>query len=147
MMAIFIRIAVVTALAWTTAACTTLGTNGLVASASLVELTPAAASAIAGDMVNRLSEHVGPGTGTIVLKKDDSPFGQALEAALRSGGYAVATDQVEGGKAVPLAYVIDSIDSTVLARLSTQQVDLGRAYSITASGARPTSPLSIMRRT
>ncbi len=141
-----VRFVVLTALALPASACSTFGSDGLVASASHVELSPAAASAVAGDMVNRLSEHVGPGTGTIVLKKDSSPFGQALEAALRTAGYAVATDQAEGGKAIPLAYVIDSIEGTVLARLSTQKVELGRAYSITATGATPTSPLSIMRR-
>lgn len=146
MMSMFARLVAMIALSLSIAACSTFGSRGLIASASHVELSPAAASAVAGDMVNRLTEHVGPGTGTIVLKKDSSPFGQALEAALRSGGYAVATDQVESGKAIPLAYVIDSIDGTILARLSTEQVDLGRAYSITANGATPASPLSIMRR-
>ncbi|MGV3633164.1 MAG: conjugal transfer protein TrbH, partial [Pseudorhodoplanes sp.] len=96
-------------------ACSTLGRPGLVASSSRVELSPAAASAIAGDMVSRLAEHVGPATGTIILKSDGSPFGQALEAALRGWGYAVATDQRTDQKAIALAYVVDNLDGTILA--------------------------------
>ncbi len=103
--------------------------------------------AIAGDMVTRLAEQIGPGTGTIILKPDGSPFGQAFEASLKSWGYAVVTDQkTEGQTPIPLAYVIDSHEGQVLARLSTNSVELGRAYRVTAAGAAPASPLSIMRR-
>jgi len=127
-------------------ACGTMGRSGLVASASRVELSPAAASAIAGDMVSRLAEHVGPATGTIILKSDGTPFGQALEAALRGWGYAVATDQRTDQKTIALAYVVDNLNGAILARLSTQQLDLGRAYAVTATGAKPTSPVSVMQR-
>lgn len=138
--------ALIAALSIPLAGCGSVGSPSLVASTSHTELSPAAASAIAGDMVARLAEHVGRGTATIVIKSDGSPFGQALEAALRGWGYAVATDQRTEGNAIQLAYVIDSFEGAVLTRLSTPQLELGRAYSVTAGGATPTSPLSIMRR-
>jgi len=99
-------------------------------------------------MVSRLSEQVGPGTGTIALKQDGSPFGQAMESALRRQGYAVVTDRNSAGNnaAIPLAYVVEPFEEQVLARLSTKGVELGRAYSVTQQGASPASPLSVMRR-
>lgn len=106
-----------------------------------------AADVIAEDLVGSLAEVVGPGTGTVVLRPDDSAFAAALEKSLRARGYAVAIDQkVDDGLAIPLAFVVDSFEGSVLARLSTTTVDLGRAYSITETGATPTSPLSVMQR-
>lgn len=129
------------------AGCQAMNAGGLVASSAPPEISGPAASAIAGDMVSRLAEHVGPGTGTILLKTDESPFGGALEDSLKSWGYAVVSDQkADGEKLIALAYVIDSHDGQVLARLSTGSVDLGRAYTTTATGAVPASPLSVMRR-
>jgi hypothetical protein len=145
-MAMSLRIAFIASIAISLGACSSFGPRGVISSATHAELSPAAASAIAGDMVSRFAEHVGPGTGTIVLKRDNSAFGQALEAALRGWGYAVATDQRTDDKGVALAYVIDSFDGAILARLSTQQIDLGRAYTVTAAGATPTSPVSVMQR-
>jgi hypothetical protein len=128
--------------------CQSMGTDGLVASTAPPEISGPAASAIAGDMVSRLAEQIGPGKATVALKVDASPFGQALEAALKGWGYAVVTDQKtdSGATVIPLAYVILAIDGQVLARLSTNSVELGRAYSVTASGATPASALSLMRR-
>lgn len=128
--------------------CQTMGTEELVSSSAPPEISGPAASAIAGDMVSRLAEQIGPGKATIALKTDTSPFGQALEAALKGWGYAVVTDQKTDGDAtvIPLIYVILAEDSQVLARLSTNSVDLGRAYSVTVSGATPASALSLMRR-
>ncbi|BBD41510.1 conjugal transfer protein TrbH (plasmid) [Aminobacter sp. Y103A] len=128
--------------------CQSLGTDGLVASAAPPDISGPAASAIAGDMVSRLAEQIGPGKATVALKADVSPFGQALEAALKGWGYAVVTDQKtdDGTKVIPLAYVIVPFDGQVLARLSTDSVELGRAYAVTASGAAPASALSLMRR-
>ncbi len=128
--------------------CQSMGTDGLVASNAPPEISGPAASAIAGDMVSRLAEQIGPGKATVALKADTSPFGQALEAALKGWGYAVVTDQKtdDGTKIIPLAYVIVPFDGQVLARLSTDNVELGRAYTVTASGAAPTSALSLMRR-
>ena len=129
------------------AACQVTNTGGLVASSAPPEISGPAASAIAGDMVSRLAEHVGPGTGTILLKPDGSPFGGALEDSLKTWGYAVISDQdTKDEKLIALAYVIDSHDGQVLARLSTDSIDLGRAYTATSTGAAPTSPLSVMRR-
>lgn len=128
--------------------CQSVGTDGLVASAAPPDISGSAASAIAGDMVSRLAEQIGPGKATVALKADASPFGQALEAALKGWGYAVVSDQKtdSGTKVIPLAYVIAPFDGQVLARLSTDSVELGRAYTVTASGATPASALSLMRR-
>src|SRR5690606_40586269 len=124
----FARTALITVLfAGTLAACQTLDGAGLVASTVTVELTPEAADAIAGDMVGRLAEQVGPGNTTIALTPDGSVFGQALESALKGWGYAIVTDQQTKGTAtVPLAYVVDAFEGSVLVRLSTRSVDVTR---------------------
>ncbi|MFN3833926.1 MAG: conjugal transfer protein TrbH [Allorhizobium sp.] len=121
-------------------------TDGLVVSDAPTEISGPAASAIAGDMVSRLAEQIGPGKATVALKPDGSPFGQALEAALKGWGYAVITDQKADQKVVPLAYVIMPFEGQVLARLSTASVELGRAYTVTATGATPASALSLLKR-
>lgn len=128
--------------------CQALGTEGLVASKAPAHVAGQSADAIANDMVGRLSEQIGPGTATVAIKQDGSPFGQALEAALKDRGYAVVTDQVTDEKAqlMPLAYVIDPFEGQILARLSTNDLDIARAYSVTSTGASPASPLSVMRR-
>lgn len=141
------RIAVLSLLGLSLAGCASFGNSRLMASSAPPDLSGPAVSAIAGDMVTKLAEQVGPGSGTIILKPDGTPFGQALETSLKSWGYAVATDQkTKGEKTIPLAYVIESYNGQVLARLSTGSLELGRAYSATAAGASPTSPLSIMQR-
>lgn len=141
------RLVAIAILGATVTACQTMGEGGVMASTEEVEVSSAAASAIAGDMVSKLAEVVGPGTGTIVLKSDSSPFGDALEASLKGWGYAVATkdQKSEDSKTTHLAYAVDSFEGSVLARLSTSTVDLGRAYAVTETGAAPSSPLSIMR--
>ena len=96
------------------AGCQTLGGAGLVPSSATAQLTPEAASSIAGDMVGRFAEQVGPGTTTIQLEPDGSIFGAALESSLKGWGYAVATDQVtEGTNTVGLAYVVDAFEGNV----------------------------------
>lgn len=127
------------------AGCQTLGNSGLIASSAYSGLSPEASTAIAGDMADRFAEHVGPGSTTIQLDADGSVFGQTLEASLKGWGYAVATEQkAEGGNLVPLAYVVDTFDNNVLARLSTRSLTLTRVYAVTATGATPASPLSVM---
>ena len=135
-------------LALVLAGCQTGGQGSLIASDAPAEMSGPAASAIAGEMVSRLAEQVGPGTATIALKQDGSPFGEAVETALKGWGYAVVTDQKtdSGTNIVPLAYMIVPFEGQVLARLSTADVELGRAYSVTAAGATPASPVSVMRR-
>jgi len=123
--------------------------DGLTTSSTPVAVTGPAASAIAGDMASRLAEQIGPaGTTTLKMEKDTSDFAAALEAALKGWGYTVITDGKVGedGKAVELAYSIDDVDGQVLARLSTPSIALGRAYTATAAGATPASPLSILQR-
>ncbi len=133
--------------ALTLAGCQAVDPVGLVASNAPPEISGPAASAIAGDMVSRLAEQIGPGTATIVLRRDASPFGEALEASLRSWGYAVVTDRAKEDKTktIALAYVISQFQGQILARLSTAHVEIGRAYSANTMGATPASPLSIMR--
>lgn len=135
-------------LALTLAGCQAVGPDALVASDAPPEISGPAASAIAGDMVSRLAEQIGPSTATISLKKDTSPFGEALEASLRGWGYAVVTDQKTDDKVktIVLAYVISPVDGQILARLSTRRVEIGRAYSANATGATPASPLSVLQR-
>lgn len=135
-------------LAVSLAACQTLGGTGLVASTVTTELTPEAATSIAGDMVGRFAEQVGPGNTTIVLAPDGSVFGQALEASLKGWGYAIVTDQqTKGTPTLPLAYVVDAFEGSVLVRLSTRSVDITRMYKLSATGAEPISPVSVMQRT
>lgn len=142
------NLAAACALAALLSGCQSTGTEGLVSSTAPPEISGPAASAIAGDLVSRFAEQIGPGKATVALKADASPFGQALEASLKGWGYAVVTDQKtdNGTTVIPLAYVILPFDGQVLARLSTNSVELGRAYSVTASGAMPASALSLMRR-
>jgi hypothetical protein len=138
---------IVTAVAFCagTSACQSMDEGGVLESAAKTELRQPAADAIAGDMVSKLAEIVGPGTGTVILKSDDSPFGQALETSLKGWGYAISASEqkIEGGKSIHLAYTIDDFEGDVLARLSTSAVDIGRAYSVTDAGASPSSPLSV----
>ncbi len=140
--------ATASALAILLSGCQSMDTGGLASSAAPPEISGPAAGAIAGDMVSRLAEQIGQGKATVALKQDGSPFGQALEAALKGWGYAVVTDQKTDGRVavIALAYVIVPYDGQVLARLSTSSVELGRAYTVTTSGATPASALSLMRR-
>ncbi len=129
------------------AGCQTLGTGGLVASRAPAELSAPAAWAVAGDLMPRFAEQIGPGTATIILKPDGSVFGSALESSLRTWGYAVTTDQdAKDPKAIRVAYVLVPSDGQVLARLSTGSIEIGRIYAMTPTGAAPASPVSVMTR-
>lgn len=141
-------LAMTSALAILLSGCESMDADGLASSAAPPEISGPAAGVIAGDMVSRLAEQIGQGKAIVALKQDGSPFGQALEAALKGWGYAVVTDQKTDSKAavIPLAYAILPYEGQLLARLSTSTVELGRAYTVTTSGAVPTSALSLMRR-
>ncbi len=141
-------LAAASAFATVLAGCQSTDTEGLITSAAPPEISGPAAGAVAGDMVSRLAEQIGQGKATVALKQDGSPFGQALETALKGWGYAVVTDQKTDSKAavISLAYFIVPYEGQVLARLSTSSVELGRAYTVTTSGATPASALSLMRR-
>lgn len=147
---IFARpVLVVLSLATSLAGCQTLGlgARSALVSADHAQVSEAAATVIAEDLVGRLAEVVGPGTGTVSIQPDNSEFAAALEKSLRHWGYAVAVDQkTEGEATIPVAYVVDTFEGNVLARLSTSAVDLGRAYTLTADGAAPASPLSVLQR-
>ncbi|OOO33558.1 UNVERIFIED_ORG: conjugal transfer protein TrbH [Rhizobium sophorae] len=142
------RLATAGLIAFLLSGCQTNGTEGLLASDAPPEISGPAAGAIAGDMVSRLAEQIGPGKATVALKPDDSPFGQAMAAALKGWGYSVVTDQKTDGnkRVIALAYVVVPFEGQVLARLSTPNVELGRAYTVTASGATPASALSLLKR-
>ncbi len=121
----------------------------LTTSSTPVTVSGPAASAIAGDMASRLAEQIGPaGTTALKMEKDSSDFATALEAALKGWGYTVITDGkvAKDVKPVELAYSIDGVDGQVLAQLSTPSIALGRAYTASATGATPASPLSIIQR-
>ncbi|MBY3447496.1 conjugal transfer protein TrbH [Rhizobium laguerreae] len=124
--------------------------DALTTSSTPVAVTGPAASAIAGDMASRLAEQIGPAgaTTTIKMETDASEFASALEAALKGRGYTVVRDGkvAKDIKPVELAYAIEGIDGQLLARVSTPSIALGRAYTPTAAGATPASPLSNMQR-
>lgn len=124
--------------------------DALTTNSTPVAVTGPAASAIAGDMASRLAEQIGPASAatTIKMEKDTSEFATALEAALKGWGYTVVTDGkvAKDIKPVELAYAIEGSDGQLLARISTPSIALGRAYTQTADGATPASPLSIMQR-
>lgn len=123
--------------------------DALSTSSTPVAITGPAASAIAGDMASRLAEQMGPAnTTTIKMEKDTSDFAVALQAALKGWGYTIITDgKVDKDvKPVELAYSIDGADGQILARVWTPSVALSRAYTATAAGATPASPLSRMQR-
>ena len=118
-------------------------------SSTPVAVTGATASAIAGDMASRLAEQVGKaGVTTLKMDKDTSEYAAALEAALKGWGYTVIADGTvtKDAKPVEVAWSIDSFEGQVLARVSTPDIALGRAYITTSAGATPASPLSIMQR-
>lgn len=143
----FFRLMVLVAGVSPLAACQTMTGAGLVTSEVTAELTPESAGAISEDMVAKLAEQIGPGSTTIALRSDGSVFGAALEASLRGWGYAVVTDQETGGAITdPLTYVADPFEGGVLVRLSTRKAELTRMYMLTAEGAAPASPLSVMQR-
>ncbi|MCA2410815.1 conjugal transfer protein TrbH (plasmid) [Rhizobium leguminosarum bv. viciae 248] len=124
--------------------------DALTTSSTPVGVTGPAASAIAGDMASRLAEQIGPAgaTTTIKMETDTSEFASALEAALEGWGYTVVTDGkvAKDVKPVELAYAIEGFDGQVLVQVSTPSIAFGRAYTPTAAGATPASPLSIMQR-
>lgn len=141
-----IRIAAVAFVSFSLAACTTTGGYfSPQASMDAAKLDATSAEGVAADMVARLAEHVGPGTGTIALKSDNSAFATAFDKHLRSWGYAV-DPAATGAGAIPLAYTVDTADGQVLARISTSSVELARSYQATTTGAVPSSPLSVMKR-
>ena len=129
------------------AGCATTGGGYFMAASSTdaANLNAYAANAVAGDMVAQLAEHVGPGTGTIALKSDNSAFSVALEEQLRGWGYAI-DPSATGQGAIPLAYTVDTFEGQVLTRISTPSVELARTYTMTELGASPSSPLSVLRR-
>lgn len=124
--------------------------DALTTSSTPAAVTGPAASAMAGDMASRLAEQIVPAgaTTTIKMEKDTSEFASALEAALKGWGYTVVTDGkvAKDVKPVELAYAVEGFGGQVLVRVSTPSIALGRAYTPTAAGAVPASPLSIMQR-
>ncbi|MGO4440983.1 conjugal transfer protein TrbH [Rhizobium sp. RAF56] len=137
-------------LALSLAGCQT-ATDALSTSAAPADVTGRAAGAIAGDMAGRFAEQAGSTTAPIKLHKDTSEFSVALEAALKGWGFAIVSDDKSASvkdapKPVELAYSIAAVDGQVLARLSTDTMELGRAYSVSNGVATPASPLSLMKR-
>jgi type IV secretion system protein TrbH len=125
--------------------------DGLSQSAASTEITGSAASAIAGDIAGRYAEQAGSPGAPIKMHRDTSDFAIALESALKGWGYTVIDGKNEASKQGPdkpveLAYSIIVADGHVLTRLSTDALELGRAYSVVNGVAKPDSPLALMRR-
>jgi ABC-type Fe3+-hydroxamate transport system substrate-binding protein len=141
------RMLICIALALSIAGCQTMGEGGLPVSKATPDLSTEASQIIAADMTARLTEIAEPGSArSVSLKGDDTPFAAALETSLTQAGYTIANNREEYAGAMQLAYVVEEFEGNALARLSTQSVDLGRVYSITATGAAPASPVSIKRK-
>lgn len=140
-------LAVASAVVFVLSGCQAVSNERLATSKAPSGIPEQAASEIAGDLVSGLVEQIGPGTAIVSLKQDSSPFGQALEDALKGKGYAVVTDQkTDEAAIVHLAYAVIPFEGQVLARISTNRFELGRAFTVTAAGAQPASALSIMQR-
>lgn len=122
-----------------------MGEGGLPVSKAMSDLSQEASQAIATDMIARLVEIAEPGrAAAVALKGDNTPFAAALERSLTQAGYTIAGEKDASN--LQLAYVVEEFEGNALARLSTQSADLGRVYSITATGAEPASPVSIKRK-
>ncbi|KSV63972.1 hypothetical protein N182_36645 [Sinorhizobium sp. GL2] len=124
------------------------GDEALTANNTPTAVTRSAASAIAGDMASRFAEQIGsPSTTTIKLVKSETEYAIALEAAFKGWVYSVAQVRkpTKSERPIELAYSIDVFEGQILARLTTPTIALARAYTQTASGATPASPLSVMR--
>lgn len=107
-----------------------------------------AAGVIAGDMASRLAETVSTkSTPAITMRKDDTEFATALEAALKGWGYKIVMNNSGNPPSQPieLSYSLYTFEDQVLARLVTPTTALARSYTVTARGASPSSPLSIMQ--
>ncbi|MCA1868004.1 conjugal transfer protein TrbH [Agrobacterium genomosp. 3] len=127
------------------------GTDEITASAAPSTVTGPVASAIAGDIAGRYAEQAGSTATPIRLHSDASDFATALEAALKGWGFTVVTDDKarsvkNTAKPIELAYSLIDVDGQVLVRLSSETLELGRAYSVSSGGATPASPLSLMKR-
>ena len=127
------------------------GTDALTTSAAPSTVTGPAASAIAGDMAGRYAEQAGSTATPIRLHNDTSDFSIALEAALKGWGFTVVADDKarsvkDTAKPTDLAYSLIDVDGQVLVRLSSETLELGRAYILSPAGATPASPLSLMKR-
>lgn len=140
------RVLAVVYLSASLTACTTTGGYfSPQASMDAANLAAPTADAVAADMVARLAEQVGPGTGTIALQSDNTPFATAFEKHLHGWGYAV-DPAATGQGAIPIAYTVDALDGDVIARISTPNVELARQFQATTTGAVASSPLSVMKR-
>ena len=111
-----------------------------------------AANAIANDMTSGLVEQIGPAENrSIRLDRNGTDYAIALEAALKAWGFIVVGDSPtpetlpKDQEPMELDHAIDSVDGQALARLTSSTIALARAYTVTATGAVPSSPLSIRR--
>lgn len=126
-------------------------TDPLDTAAMPASLSGPAASAIAGDLSGRFAEQAGAPSKVIRMQGDGTPFATSLAAVLKGWGYTIATDDSKASakgstRPVELGYALTDVDGQVLARLSTGTMSVSRIYNVTATGATPVSPLSIMKR-
>jgi hypothetical protein len=115
------------------------------------ELSAPAAGAIAGDLSGRFAEQAGSISKSLKLRGNETGFAMVLETALKGWGYKMAggdnpSADKNDPKSLELTYSLARGDGQVLARLSTDTITVSRIYSVTATGATPASPLSLMKR-
>jgi type IV secretion system protein TrbH len=106
-----------------------------------------AVSAIAGDLAARLTEQIRKqDTTSIRLPEDKTEFSVAFKAALKGWGYRIVADGEEdkASNLIDVSYSLDGYEGLLLARIATPSLTLARTYSVSAAGATPLSPLSIM---
>ena len=109
------------------------------------ELSVHMSEGISVDLVSEFQKLVGPGTVTVFFQSDGSVFASALEKELRNSGYAIVSGDSEPvDKFIPLSFLTSPFESTVIVRISTDKIQLARAYVSGALGAVPASPLSVM---
>lgn len=110
------------------------------------KLSSQAAGMIAGDLTGRLAEQMTPTSVMLNPRTDGDELAKAMDSALKGWGFTPVSDpNGAAAKTVVITYSADLLDGQVLARLSAPTLSLARAYSVSANGAVPASPVSIMR--
>lgn len=117
------RLATVACLVLPIAARQTIGTEGLIASSAPAELSSTTADTIARDLAGKFVDHIGPGTGTIVLASTDTAFASSLKPPCGPRAMRSRVMARQGrGALIPLAYVVDRGDGEILVRLFDQDL-------------------------
>lgn len=113
------------------------------------EISGNSESAIAGDMASRFAETIGnQQLPEVHLSASSDQSRAALATALSLWGYSVVqqpNDAKAMKAATTVAYDLTAFEDLVLARISTPNLTLTRAYRTNPGGAEPTTPLAVAR--